>query len=334
MPLGVALLQGGTSSMRYDTDVENIFRQESFFAYLFGALEPGLMGAVDLRTGMSLLFLPKQDEAYAAWTGTQRSRSHYRQRYGVDEVYYLDEMVRVFKEIQVPTLHVLNGVNGDSGGRARPATFEGISNFVVDEGLLYDALCECRVVKSEAEIELIAYTNKVCCAAHVAVMREMRPGMYEYESEARFLFECYRRGGMRSTAYTPIVASGRRAAQLHYGHAGAPNAGLMRDGEMVLLDLGCEYCCYGADITCTYPVNGRFTADQRGLYEAVLGAQRAVLAAIRPGVSMEAMHRLSERQLLVGLKSTRGGRGHSARARALARVRLPSRAQCGCTISR
>ena len=64
MPLGVALLQGGTSSMRYDTDVENIFRQESFFAYLFGALEPGLMGAVDLRTGMSLLFLPKQDEAH------------------------------------------------------------------------------------------------------------------------------------------------------------------------------------------------------------------------------------------------------------------------------
>jgi len=299
----VRAAQGGDSAPRYCTDCENIFRQESYFAYLFGALEPGLSGAVDLRTGLAYLFVPRQDEAYAPWVGAQKSRAHYKQRFGVAEVHYTDEMVRVLGEdLQAATLHVLRGVNSDSGLPARSASFEGMSNFVVDETLLFDALAECRVVKSEAEIEVLAYVNRICSAAHVAVMQECAPGMMEYEAEARFLFECYKRGGMRLPAYTPIVASGRRAAQLHYGHAGAPNAGAMRDGELVLMDLGCEYCAYGADITSTIPVSGRFTPDQRAIYDAVLNAQLALIAAVKPGVSMKDLHHLGERHVLSGLK--------------------------------
>ena len=118
----VRAAQGGDSAPRYCTDCENIFRQESYFAYLFGALEPGLSGAVDLRTGLAYLFVPRQDEAYAPWVGAQKSRAHYKQRFGVAEVHYTDEMVRVLGEdLQAATLHVLRGVNSDSGLPARSA---------------------------------------------------------------------------------------------------------------------------------------------------------------------------------------------------------------------
>ncbi|NWW82841.1 PEPD dipeptidase, partial [Climacteris rufus] len=110
-----------------------------------------------------------------------------------------------------------------------------------------------------------------------------------------FQHYCYTRGGMRHTSYTCICGSGENSSVLHYGHSGAPNDKTIEDGDLCLFDMGGEYYCYGSDITCTFPANGKFTADQRAVYEAVLKASRAVMKAVKPGVAWPDMHRLADR---------------------------------------
>ncbi|RLV97383.1 hypothetical protein DV515_00011835 [Chloebia gouldiae] len=109
--------------------------------------------------------------------------------------------------------------------------------------------------------------------------------VYTTEAILACLFQhyCYTRGGMRHTSYTCICGSGENSSILHYGHAGAPNDKTIEDGDLCLFDMGGEYYCYGSDITCTFPANGRFTAEQRAVYEAVLKASRAVMEAVKPG---------------------------------------------------
>jgi Xaa-Pro dipeptidase len=129
-------------------------------------------------------------------------------------------------------------------------------------------------------------------------MASIKSGMYEYQMEATFLYEVYHNGGCRHTSYTCICASGTNGAVLHYGHAAAPNEKKINEGEMVVFDMGAEYHCYGADITRSFPVNGKFTQDQKEVYEAVLSAQQAVMKAMKPGVPWPDMHLLSNRVLL------------------------------------
>eukprot|EP00960_Hanusia_phi_P039477 753915-Hanusia_phi.AAC.8 len=100
---------------------------------------------------------------------------------------------------------------------------------------------------------------------------------------------------MRNLAYTGICASGKNAAILHYGHAGAPNNRQLGEGDIVLNDLGAEYYCYASDITCSFPVSGKFSQEQKKIYEAVLDAKESVIARARPGVSWVEMHELTER---------------------------------------
>lgn len=111
-------------------------------------------------------------------------------------------------------------------------------------------------------------------------MRAAKAGMMEYELEATFLYEIYRNGGCRHAAYTSICACGPNAAVLHYGHAGAPNDRMLLASDIALLDMGAEYHGYVSDITCSFPVSGRFSDDQRVIYEGVLAAQRAVLEVL------------------------------------------------------
>lgn len=134
------------------------------------------------------------------------------------------------------------------------------------------------------------------------VMRRIRPGMEEYQLESVFQHYCYAKGGMRHMSYTCICGSGENGAILHYGHAGAPNDKTIKDGDMCLFDMGGEYYCYTSDITCSFPANGKFTADQRFIYETVLKSNRAVLAACKPGTSWADMHMLAERVALEQFK--------------------------------
>ncbi|GAB4838938.1 hypothetical protein Ancab_028469 [Ancistrocladus abbreviatus] len=303
---GVVLLQGGEEKTRYCTDHAELFRQESYFAYLFGVREPGFFGAIDIATGNSLLFAPRLPADYAVWLGELKPPSYFKERYLVSMAFYVDEMVGVllneYKGQGKPLLFLLNGLNTDSNNFSKPAEFEGMEYFEKDLDTLHAILTECRVFKSKLELALLQYVNDISSEAHVEVMRNTKVGMKEYQLESMFLHHTYMYGGCRHCSYTCICAAGKNSSVLHYGHAAAPNDKILKDGDMALFDMGAEYHFYGSDITCSFPVNGKFTDCQRLIYNAVLDAHNVVIAAMKPGVNWVEMHELAEKVILESLK--------------------------------
>ncbi|XP_077050794.1 xaa-Pro dipeptidase [Siphateles boraxobius] len=291
----VIVLQGGEQKQRYCTDTDMIFRQESFFHWSFGVTEADCYGAVDVDSKKSLLFVPKLPESYATWMGEIYPPEHFKEKYAVDEVHYTTDIADVLSKMKPSVLLTLRGVNTDSGSTCREASFEGISQFQVNNSLLHPVIVECRLLKTDMELEVLRYTNRISSEAHKEVMKRVKPGLKEYEMESLFQHYCYSRGGMRHTSYTCICGSGNNSSVLHYGHAGSPNDKTIQDGDMCLFDMGGEYYCYSSDITCSFPANGKFSADQRAVYEAVLKSSRAVMDAIKPGVKWTDMHRLADR---------------------------------------
>ena len=160
-------------------------------------------------------------------------------------------------------------------------------------------LDEMRLFKDDGEQSLMRRAATISGQAHERAMRASRPGMFEYEIEAELLHE-FRRNGAQAPAYTPIVAAGANACVLHYNVNNAQS----RDGELILIDAGCELDSYAADITRTYPVNGRFSEPQKVLYELVLAAQAAALAQVRPGTIYTAIHDAAVRVLAQGMLDT------------------------------
>uniref|UniRef100_A0A0G4H838 Peptidase M24 domain-containing protein n=1 Tax=Chromera velia CCMP2878 TaxID=1169474 RepID=A0A0G4H838_9ALVE len=178
----------------------------------------------------------------------------------------------------------------------------GISKFELDDSALFPVLSESRVFKTPEEISFMRTANEVSSAGHRFVMELCKGGMWERQLEASFKGYCGMHGGARHEAYDCICASGPNAAVLHYGHAGAPNDRRMQDGDMVLLDMGCEYNGYATDITHTFPVSGKFTENQKVIYEGVLSASTTVKSQLRPGIQWLDMHRAAEREILKALK--------------------------------
>lgn len=286
------LFRGGISRCRDDTDHEELFRQESFFRYLFGVKEPDWYGCVD-SSGEARLFAPKLPAEYAVWMGKILTLEAWTKMYGV-QVLWVDDMKQYLEGKRVLAM---TGVNSDSGAdinEALPIDGAELSSS------LYHVLSECRVIKSDAEIDVMRYASYATSQAHVAVMRSAKPGDYEYQLEARFLARIAEDHGCRTCAYTSICACGPNSAVLHYGHAAAPNARLLLEDDMALLDMGAEYH-YCSDITCSFPVRGTFDDNQRLIYEAVLSAQENVMTSMRPGVSWADMHVVAERTILHAL---------------------------------
>jgi len=297
----IALFQGGPAPTRYDSDHEPVFRQESNFSYLFGVKEPDVYGVLEIDSGRSTLFFPKLPESYAIVMGEIRTAESFKKEYGVDEVLFEPELKGFVEKLDPKVIYTTRGLNADSGMYAKEATFVGIENFRVDNGVLYDTVVDCRVIKSQRELAMMRHINKISSQAHCWVMAQAQPGMREFQLESLFQHWGYFRGGCRHQSYTSICGCGNNGAILHYGHAGAPNDGIIEPNDMCLLDMGAEYKCYTSDITCTFPVSGKFTDDQRAIYEAVLDAQWSVMRAMKPGVSYVDMHTLSYRVILTHL---------------------------------
>lgn len=306
LPLsGIVLLQGGEEQYQYCTDNLLLFRQESYFAYLFGVNEPGFFGAIDIATCRVYLFIPRLPSDYAIWSGKIQPPAYFKDKYRVDAVYYCDELEDTLRQFcegeRYPLLYLLYGLNTDSNSYCKPASFQGIEKFETDLETLHPILAECRVFKSHYELDLLRYVNTISSEGHVEVMRAARSGMKEYQLESLFLHYVYTNGGCRHVSYTCICATGENSAILHYGHAAAPNDRTIKDGDMALFDMGAEYHFYDSDITCSFPINGTFSNDQRIIYQAVLDAQRRVISAIKPGVSWIEMHKLAELTILGAL---------------------------------
>ncbi|XP_057568050.1 xaa-Pro dipeptidase isoform X2 [Hippopotamus amphibius kiboko] len=265
----VVVLQGGEETQRYCTDTGVLFRQESFFHWAFGVTEPGCYGVIDVDTGTSTLFVPRLPPSHATWMGKIHSKEHFKEKYAVDDVQYTDEIASILTSRSPSVLLTLRGVNTDSGSICREASFEGISQFNVNNTILHPEIVECRVFKTDMELEVLRYTNKISSEAHREVMKAVKVGMKEYEMESLFEHYCYSRGGMRHSSYTCICGS--------------------------VFDMGGEYYCFASDITCSFPANGKFTPDQKAIYEAVLRSCRSVMNTMKPGVWWPDMHRLADR---------------------------------------
>ena len=263
LPRGVILLQGGKQTTRYDTDHEPVFRQESYFHWAFGVPDADVYAAISLPSGDATVFVPQYGLDYEIFCGSSPDLEHTCSKYGVENVLPIDQLDDYIASELAPTdgdddndddaqLFLLSGLNTDSGNYAMPAYYDGIAKYAEKRNTdaLFASMAESRVFKTEAELELMRYTNWVSSMAHVEVMRSCQVGMMEYQLESLFQHYTYTHGGCRHMSYTCVCACGPNPAILHYGHSGRPNDRELRDGDMALLDMGAEYHCYASDITC------------------------------------------------------------------------------------
>jgi len=286
MAAGVAIIPTAAEAMR-NRDSHYPYRSDSYFYYLTGFTEPEavlLLIAGDVPK--SVLFCRDKDLEREIWDGFRHGPDGARERFGFDEAYSitrLDELAPGFMANQ-PRLFFSFGADAHWDSRIagwlnqlRAQGRSGVSApaEMADPCVLLD---EMRLFKSSAELEVMRRAADISVDAHKHAMQTARPGLMEYEIEAALLHQFYRHGS-RSPAYSSIVAGGANACVLHY----VENNQRLHDGDLLLIDAGCELDCYASDITRTFPVNGRFSAAQKDIYELVLAAQQAAIDKIRPG---------------------------------------------------
>jgi len=308
MPPGAVAVLGTAPEVMRNGDSPYPYRHDSYFYYLSGFAEPDsclvLVAALDARPARAILFCRAKDPDHEIWDGFRYGPDAARTAFGFDEAYPVDELDHrmVGMLSNAPALYYAPGHSAAldaqttgwlKGVRALGRT--GVTAPATTHHLLV-LLDEMRLLKDAHEVDLMARAGAISAAAHARAMRATRPGMVEYEIEAELLHE-FRRNGAQAPAYSSIVASGPNACVLHY----IANDRRILDGELVLIDAGCEIDGYAGDVTRTYPANGRFTAPQRTLYELVLRAQAAALAAVRPGQPYSGIHEAAVRVLTEGM---------------------------------
>uniref|UniRef100_A0AC34RIU0 Aminopeptidase P N-terminal domain-containing protein n=1 Tax=Panagrolaimus sp. JU765 TaxID=591449 RepID=A0AC34RIU0_9BILA len=306
-PNSAIVLAGGPENQRYNTDGDDLpFRQESYFFWTFGVHESDCFGLIDINTNKSVLFPPLLHPDFAVWFGKIEPESWFQKKYEVDAVHFNKGtmIADVLKSLNIKNVLLLRAYNDDSKlYLEEPKSIPGLSSFTLNIDVLYPIIANLRVFKTDAELEVMRYAAKIATDAHKEVMRKIAPEMYEYQMESLFRHISYSTGGCRHLAYTCIAPSGKNTAILHYGHANAPNAKLIKDGDMCLFDMGPEYNCYGSDVTCSFPCNGKFTEQQKTIYNAVWAAHQAIFSAAKPGIRWTDMHILAEKVILTHLKA-------------------------------
>ncbi len=306
-PGAVAVLATAPEALR-NADSEYPYRHDSYFYYLSGFTEPEsvlvLVAAKGEAPARSILFCREKNAEREIWEGFRHGPEAARDAFGFDEAFAIAEldaqMARLLADI--PALYYANAhsaaFDAQVAGWIKAVRGQSRSGVTAPARIhhLLPLLDEMRLLKDEAEQALLAKSAAIAGAAHLRAMRAAKPGMFEYEIEAELLYE-FRRNGAQFPAYTPIVASGANACILHYN----ANNARTKDGDLVLIDAGCEFDSYASDITRTFPVGGRFSAPQKTLYELVLRAQEAALAAIVPGRRYSDFHDAAVDVLVAGM---------------------------------
>jgi Xaa-Pro dipeptidase len=292
----VFFFKGDITHSHHDGDTEHLPDQEANFWYLFGVEDPDCYGIVELETGKAILFVPEIPKEYSMWM-TVHDKDYFKKNFDIDEVLYVSEIEDYLKKTSPSTIHFFHGVDSDSGLSPSLPDFPYLSSYRVDKESLYPVLCECRIIKSKKEIDVLRIVGRVASAIHVLCMRNNKPGVKEYQIEALYKFASQNTLGARWMAYNCICASGEGCATLHYND----NYKTFQDGQMTLCDMGLKHYGYCSDITVTYPVNGKFTQKQKEIYNAVLEATEAVKKQVRPGVKWDDMHLLAEKIIVTHL---------------------------------
>lgn len=280
-------LKGAQVSFRFNTDHELVFRQESNFLYLTGIHEPDFSCVLDIQTGEYTLFAPKRDTQYAVWHGYITPQETYKTQYAPDVLLYDTDLEEFLKKKAPKTVYCF-----DENQAKTIASF----GFKTNTESLIPALTDCRICKTEWELEQMRVANNLTSEAHTLVMKSIKPGMKEYQIKG--IFEGFgAKHNLFQQAYSGIYGAGKNAAILHY--TGRNDE--LKAGELFLIDAGLEYNGYAADLTRTFPVNGRFTDMQAKMYQACLDAHNFCIEATKPGVKMEDLHYLATRTILEGL---------------------------------
>lgn len=308
MQPGAVAVLGTAPEVPRNGDSDYPYRHDSHFYYLSGFAEPEsfvvLIAAQGEHAGRSILFCREKNVEREIWEGFRFGPEAARAAFGFDEAYPIDELDARMADVlaDAPALYYALGsgaaLDARVAGWLKAVRARGRTGVTAPQTThhLLAMLDEMRLVKDEHEIALMVRAGAISAQAHARAMRATRPGMFEYEIEAELLHE-FRRNGAQFPAYPSIVASGPQACVLHYN----ANNRRIEDGDLVLIDAGCELDGYASDITRTYPANGRFSDAQRTLYELVLRAQAAALEAILPGRPYSAIHDAAVRVLTEGM---------------------------------
>ena len=304
MGSGVAIMPTAPEKIR-NHDAHYPYRADSYFHYLTGFPEPeAVLVLVAGEQPQQILFCRDKDMEREVWDGYRYGPEGARETFGFDAAYSIktfDEQLPQLLADQ-PTLYftvghdtawdaritlALNSVRAMSRAGKRPPAD------IRDVHALLDAM---RLSKDAHEIATMKRAADISAGAHRRAMRFAAPGKHEYEVEAELLHE-FRRHGSQYPAYTSIVAAGANACVLHY----VENKHRIEDGDLVLIDAGCELDGYASDITRTFPANGRFSGPQRDVYELVLAAQQAAIERTRPGAGFLDPHNAALKVLAQGM---------------------------------
>ena len=300
-----ALLAAPAMSVR-NGDADYRYRQESSFYYLTGWEDPEAVALFRPGTEQPvILFVQAKDPEREVWTGRRPGPEGAVAEYGADAAFNFDELAEKLPELiqGADRLHYAFGADREMDdlllGAIRKARQKAHRNGLEVPVNFSDPstlLGEMRLLKSEVELKRIRTAVAISVEAHLQAMRQAKVGMYEYEIEA-IIDGQFRRDGGNGPGYTSIVAAGDNATILHY----IENNDVIEEDELVLIDAGCEFAYYTADITRTWPASGRFTPAQRAVYDVVLEAHLAVLNHAGPGVAFQALHDLAVRKLTEGM---------------------------------
>jgi Xaa-Pro aminopeptidase len=305
MGAGVAVFAATPVAIR-NNDVEHEYRQDSDLYYLTGLDEPEsvLLLTNEHPEHRSVLFVRPRDPSREIWDGPRAGVDGAVAQFGADVAFpigelaqrlpdYLSDASRLFYRLGRDArfdARVLSAVDVVRG-RARMGVCA--PREIIDPGTIVH---EMRMRKSGSELDAMRRAAEITAQAHARAMQVARPGRYEYEVEAELL-SVFRRQGAERPAYGSIVGSGPNATVLHHRR----NDRRIENGDLVLIDAGAEYGYYACDVTRTFPVSGRFSPAQRAIYELVLSAQLAAIAAVRPGTTLNEVHRQALEVLVAGM---------------------------------
>jgi Xaa-Pro aminopeptidase len=302
---GIAIIPTAPEAPR-NRDTHYPYRHDSYAYYLSGFTEPEtvIVLIAGKKSATSILFCRAKHEEREIWDGFRYGPQAAKSTFAFDEAYPVEEFDARLPNLLAgaPSLFYSMGFDAAFDDRVmkalnavRAMARSGLNapEAIRDARTMVDAM---RLVKDKHEIDTMRRAGAISTEAHKRAMRAARPGAFEYEVEAELLHE-FRRQGSEYPAYTSIVAAGASACVLHY----ISNDQQMKDGDLLLIDAGCELNSYASDITRTFPVNGKFSGPQRDLYQIVLDAQAAAIAKTKPGVPFNVPHEAAVKVLAQGM---------------------------------
>jgi len=304
-PNSIAILPAAPMYIR-NRDVEHVYRQDSDFQYLSGFPEPEAVIALipGREYGEYVLFCRERDPERELWDGLRAGQDGAISEYGADDAFPISDIDDILPGLIEGRSRVYYAIGTNEAfdhrlmewiktirSKARQGA-QPPSEFVALDHLLHDL----RLYKSANEVKVMKHAADISARAHIRAMQASRAGLYEYHLEAELDYE-FRKGGAKMPAYGSIVAAGRNACILHYRENDAP----LKDGDLVLIDAGCEIDCYASDITRTFPVSGKFSPEQKAIYELVLAANEEAFRHIAPGKHWNEAHEATVRVITAGL---------------------------------